>query len=250
MSQLNYSNSFMGDEKLTDLLQREKKCSFDEAVQVLELLGFSPADQNILISENLKKAAMDMWDVQFGQSTRNFGLSKEAFDNLVAKLCAGDQSLFEHVFLNHFKPCMQFLIHQKNIAGHIAYDAAMDTLIVFRQMLVDGKVGYGNLRYLFTRMAFFAACKMQQKNNRFDPLESAQGFPDTESEPVDEESVRILGIAWAKLTEECKQLLGGFYYQNQSWRDIAVALGVTEDNARKKGQRCRDALTGFVKMYV
>jgi DNA-directed RNA polymerase specialized sigma24 family protein len=236
-------------EKLTEVIQREKKCSQEEALQIIDLLEFNKIVHQT-DAELLKKKALELWDAQFGQSSRNFGLSMHEFTALVDRLKNGDQSLFERVFLHHFNDCMLYLIHQKSTLQHIAYDATMDTLLKFRQLLVDGKITYGNLRYLFTRMAVFAAQKIRMKNTRIDPIESMQEMTVQEPDTVEEESLTILAKAWKKLGEECQHLLTHFYYNSKSWKEIAVLMEISEDNARKKGQRCRDALTTIVKDYT
>jgi DNA-directed RNA polymerase specialized sigma24 family protein len=236
-------------EKLVELIRVEKKCAAEEALHVVELLDLADSGTQ-MAPDALKKAAFELWEIQFGQSSRNFGLSRTAFQDLVTRLQAGDQTLFEHVFVNHFEACLNFLIYQKNIPQPIAYDASMDTLIVFRQMLADGKIEYGNLRFLFTRIAVFAAQKISNKNNRIDPLETIQGMKIPEPEYVDAESVQLLGRAWKQLDTACQQILSSFYYDNQSWKDIAAVLQITEGNARKKGQRCREALSGYVKKLI
>jgi hypothetical protein len=84
---------------------------------------------------------------------------------MAEQLRSGDQQLFERIFLHHFKPCMQFLMHFKNYSHTNAYDATMNTLLEFRQMILEHKLTYGNLRYLFTRIAVFNALKMAKKEN-------------------------------------------------------------------------------------
>ena len=57
-------------EKLEEIIRIEKKCPADEALQVVALLGMADAGEPT-DPDQLKKAAFEMWETQFGQSTRN-----------------------------------------------------------------------------------------------------------------------------------------------------------------------------------
>jgi len=83
----------------------------------------------------------------------NFGLDEEAFDLLKSKLKDGDTVLFEQIFLSHFDSCIRYIVKNFNATRDNAYDCVMQSLLDFRQKLVDDRIRYGNLRYLFTRMA-------------------------------------------------------------------------------------------------
>ena len=84
---------------------------------------------------------------------KNFGLSPEDFDGIVNDLKKNETHFFEQVFLQHFSDCIDFLQREYRADFNDAYDTTMDTLLEFRKRLVDGKLHYGNLRYLFTKMA-------------------------------------------------------------------------------------------------
>jgi len=85
---------------------------------------------------------------------KNFGLSHAKFEELCEGLRKdGDETLFEHVFIQHFEYCQQYLIREDQAPEHLAYDATMDALISFRARLANGSLTYGNLNWLLTRMA-------------------------------------------------------------------------------------------------
>ena len=85
--------------------------------------------------------------------TKNFGLSEEEFVQLKAQLVRGDEKLFQVIFFAHFESCMNYLKHQYKVPHEKAYDVTMDALLLFRRKILEGKVRYGNLRFLFTQMA-------------------------------------------------------------------------------------------------
>ena len=227
---------------LIDQLCREKNCALEEANQVIELLGIVP-ERSIT---QLKKKVFEIWEAHFGHKSRNFGLSKLEFEHLANQLRAGDQTLFERIFLRQFGDSMAYLKYHWDAPQSLAYDVTMDTLLRFRQSVVDNKINYGNLRFLFTRIAVWTLQKRRAKQTPL-PLEAAQYMAEPEEEGIDPESAQIFAAAWKELGEACKELLGRFYYDNQPWREIAAVLQITEDNVRKKAQRCKETLKNLVK---
>ncbi len=176
---------------------------------------------------------------------KNFGLSEEAFSDLKDKLIEGDEQLFEHVFLRHFDVCLAYVVREDKAPEHLAYDAVMDALLTFRQKIMTGKITYGNLRYLLTRMA-------RQHYYRRANKESATNFetlPELSEVPVlqlDPSATELLQRGWARLSDKCQQLLRAFYFLNQELKTIAQATGRKPEALRKQKQRCVDQLRGLV----
>jgi len=83
----------------------------------------------------------------------NFGLSYDEFCMYQQKLIAEDESLLKFIAENHFKVCIKYLTYNCKISEDIAYDTCLDTMLDFRDKILSGKIEYGNLSYLFTRMA-------------------------------------------------------------------------------------------------
>ena len=83
----------------------------------------------------------------------NFGLTKSEFDAYVTKLIQGDESLFTKVFRTHFHDSVSYIRMKFKISNEAAYDTCMDTMLEFRRKIIANKIQYGNLRFLFTRMA-------------------------------------------------------------------------------------------------
>jgi len=171
--------------------------------------------------------------------TKNFGLSEQAFAELLQALRQGDEQLFEQVFVSYFEPCMAFL-KLKYKAGHSnAYDATMWSLLHFRQLLVDGKVAYGNLEAYFLRMAISRYLKEQGANKEI-PTEFLPELTNaTEESMADAETLDILAKAWNKLGELCQKLLKGFYYDKTDLKTLTILLSdSSESNTRKRKERC------------
>jgi DNA-directed RNA polymerase specialized sigma24 family protein len=177
---------------------------------------------------------------------QNFGLTQLEFDGLVQKLKAGDESMFEKIFLSHFNYCISYLKKHYNAQYDAAYDVTMDTLIEFRYRLILDKVTYGNLRYLFTKIA----CQQYVKN-------MAKGFklvePIFEHIEVDDNfdhKLEVLKKAWLDLGVEDRKLLENVYYLDIPLIKMAEVTSKTDATLRKQKQRAMDKLRQiFFNLY-
>lgn len=172
--------------------------------------------------------------------SQNFDLTEIQFNEMVEKLQNGDKTMFEWVFLSHFSACRTYLIKNYRANAEDAYDATMDTLLTFHRLLLENKVQYGNLRYLFTKMSTQVYLKSHKKQQRL-------GQQDTKvdllaEEEYDKESERQLAKAWDKLGEGCRRLLQAFYYDGKGLNVMAEELGKDHAAIRKQKQRCVDTL--------
>ncbi len=174
---------------------------------------------------------------------KNFGLSEEAFAEMVSKLQAGDEGLFEQVFITHFKSCAALLKKKYKASHQDAYDATMNAMLAFCRNLKAGKVEYGNLRYLFTQMAshnYLKWIQRQSKTEEFTQFEIAEEMPH-----FDPESYELLGQAFAKLGEGCRDLLNAFYYNENTLQQISEQTTRSYVAIRKQKQRCIEKLRNF-----
>ena len=166
------------------------------------------------------------------QMSKNFGLSEKGFSEMCSALRQGNEELFEQVFLHHFKDCIHYLMNNYNLNHEDAYDASMDTLIQFRKKLIDGKIRYGNVRFLFTKMASQVYIKSKNKLKRVDGLTY-----DAESN-INEEELVVLEKAIEDLGEECQDLLKLNFYEKMTIAEIATLKDRNAATLRKTKQRC------------
>ncbi len=195
---------------------------------------------------------------QIGMS-KNFGLNQQDFDGLVHELQSGNQTLFEAIFLKHFKDCMHYLINNFGTQQPDAYDLTMDTLLEFRQRLIDGKVEYGNLQFLFTRMAVqkywrWAGKQKKQQNPMPSSTTETMYVSQEEEEPISESEINLLNKALEKISTECRQLLQSFYVHRVKLRELAIETDRKPEAVRKQKQRCinrlRQLFLQYSKQYV
>lgn len=176
---------------------------------------------------------------------QNFGLTKERFDELLEQLSLGKEDLFEHIFLAHFGDCRNYLVREDGVGDDLAYDATMDAMLTFRESLGRGKIAYGNLRFLLTRMARQHLYKKINKERSL-PL-SDQPIPDLPDElALDDASYQLLQQSWHKLGEACKALLERVYFDGVNMVKIAKEQQRTITAVRKQKERCVQKLRGWM----
>ena len=183
-------------------------------------------------------------------TNRNFGLTQAQFDDLTERLRQGDESLFETLFVNHFKSCQSILIKKYGSPQEEAYDSVMWAMLKMRHLLLDGKVEYGNLESYMIRMSVNKYLKKQERNREF-PTEILPESILEQDEGYDAATLAILNHAWQKMGDKCQELLKGFYYDKHELKQLTILLGdSSEANTRKKKERCLIELRGlFFRFY-
>ena len=168
---------------------------------------------------------------------KNFGLTELEFNTLVANLKNGDELLFERVFLMQFKQAMNYVIFKHKARKEEAYDATMDALIKFRVLLIEEKVNYGNLTFLFSKMASQNFLKGIRRASK---IELRETLPEITSntDSYSEEEKLVLNKAWSQLGKECQVILKSFFYKNMKSQEIGELLNKSAVAVRKQKERC------------
>jgi len=169
---------------------------------------------------------------------KNLGLSEPVFNELVTQLKQGNEVLFEKIFCRFFKKNIAILKGKYQANHENAYDCVMWAMLRMRQMLLDNKVTYGNLENYFTRMAVTRYIKFQSRKKEV----ATDTFPDIgigEEQFFDAETMEILNKAFAKMGDQCQQLLKGFYYDRIELKELTEIIGDSSAaNTRKRKERC------------
>ncbi len=176
------------------------------------------------------------------RKSNNFGLTELEFQKMLDALKAGDEELFEKIFLSEAEESIKTLRRHHGRSYEDSYDAVMDTLIRFRSCLVEGKLVYGNLRYIFNRMVKFRVLKKITRTKEFssDELELFD-VPVVEDE-YDSDQLEKMQAIWNGLKEEERKILHLRYNLDARLKDIAQNLGITESALRKRKQRILDKI--------
>ena len=174
---------------------------------------------------------------------QNFGLDEEEFFRLSSELKRNNDVLFERVFLSHFEYCIKFLQMKYKVSYDEAYDATMDTTLEFRLRILDDKVRYGNLRFLFNKMASQELLRNIKKFQIREVVESDL----VEEKVLDREDIIILKRAWNSLGNDCQSLLRLNFFSGMKLSAIAELKEKSAASIRKQKERCLSKLIGHFK---
>lgn len=172
----------------------------------------------------------------------NFGLTKVEFDQFVDKVKGGDESLFIKVFNVHFKSSVRYIQNKFSISEEAAYDTCMDTLLEFRSKLKTGKISYGNVRYLFTKMAVHRFLDdIKKKNKVNDAIQVFMGVS-TKIALSDSEFLSMLNYAVDQLEDSQKHMIKEIFYSGKGTEQIIEENDITYATFRKRKQRSLEKL--------
>jgi RNA polymerase sigma factor (sigma-70 family) len=182
--------------------------------------------------------------------SRNFGLTGVQYDVMLGELQRGNEELFERVFLSQFEAAIRRLKKNYRTTQADAYDTVMWSLLRFRESLVGGKIGYGNLEGYFQRIVTNCFLKKQERQREFANTEMlATTLPDADDfleKQFSNDDLKSLDLAWEKLCGRCRTILQGFYYDNLDHKTIAELVGDTnEATTRQRKRRCIEDLRGY-----
>ncbi len=170
---------------------------------------------------------------------KNFGLAQEEFDRMVQSLQGGDESLFEHIFLSQFKQTNIRLSRSLNIDEAKAYDVCMETLLLMRKKLIEGKLQYGNLNFIFFQMGKQIHIQQLRKKERVVRAEETSSLKFSDDGGSNKEAMlHLMNQVWTQLSLQCREILEKFYYDKMSMRNLALELDKSEVAVRKQKQRC------------
>lgn len=178
------------------------------------------------------------------KSKKNFGLFPEQFEMLSKDLRKGENRLFEMIYLAHFKKCQNFISKQFGIREPEAYDLTMDTLLIFRRGIMSGKIKYGNLEFLFTRMAYLLHLKRKKKLDKINKeeyayLKNIEGKLSIEDK---EAKLNQLEKAINNLNNQKQKFLQDHYQNKLKLTQMAKQSGESDSTIRKRKQRILEEL--------
>jgi len=196
---------------------------------------------------------------------KNFNLSATEFSDLVTKLRAGDDTLFEKIYLAHFEHSVNYLVRHQGADYEDAYTSTMNALLEIRKDLIHGKIEYGNLAYFFTYRAGKKLSKIRKRGNSNLKIVGIDNmdFKDEEnlmSRFQTKEMKEIISKTFQKLGEECSQLLKHYYYDDLSWSKIAKmyypeadakTITTKGDTFKKRAKRrCLPAFKTILERFI
>lgn len=180
--------------------------------------------------------------------SKNLGLTKKEFSDMLSRLIKGDETLIEKIYLKQCKTCMTNLIRAYSCTHEEAYESTIDALYDLRKDLMKNKIMYGNLASYFNRRAALVLFKTKRKS-KIDTisLDFDMDFEaSVDTDTVDEDVKVIIKNAISKLGSECRQIIKQFYFNETKLEDIAKELNKNHATVRKQISRCRDKLRNYI----
>lgn len=180
--------------------------------------------------------------IETSSTKRNFGLTEEQFLQFAAKTKNGDESLFLHISNTHFDHCINFLKGKFKLGEDDAYDVCLDAMLKFRSKILKDKIKYGNLSYLFTRMA--SNVFLDRKRQSAKVSQAIKFFTEDDGSYKMNENhfMDVLDYSMNLLDHENKELLDRLYYEEKDIHEISKKMKVSYPALRKRKQRMLEKL--------
>ena len=167
---------------------------------------------------------------------KNFGLTEASFRQMVLDLRSNCTRFFEQVFLAQFNETIRYVKREYDANHEDAYDATMDALLELRKRFVEGKLDYGNLRFLFTKMS--TQMYLLNKKRRLPVAQDLETLIELPDEQIETQVPESFKLAWQSLDAKCKHLLTLHYYGLKRLTEIAEELSQPPATVRKQKERC------------
>jgi len=172
----------------------------------------------------------------------NFGLSQQDFAQFAKKVKNGDESLFIRVFNLHFRDSVRYIQNKFNIPEDLAYDVCMETMLDFRSKLKQGKIKYGNMRYLYTKMATNHYVDGQKKKSKVQEAISVFHGDRHTGEIDEQEFFTLLNRAVEDLEESPKHMIKEIFFSGKNKEQIQQENEISSATFRKRKQRSLEKL--------
>ena len=174
-------------------------------------------------------------------------MSQEEFNQYVQKAKSGDDALFVLIYQVHFESCISFLRMKFKLTENEAYDICMDTMIKFRAKVLNDKISYGNLKFLYTRMASNVFLDSKRKEEKIQNAINHFSVDDSASKVNEDEFLDILDVAMEHLDEENRTLLQEIYFDEKDVHKVAEEMNISYPALRKRKQRMLEKLKSIFK---
>ena len=131
-----------------------------------------------------------------------------------------------------------------------AEDIFQDAYIIIYKQLKNDKLeltsGFENYFFGVSKNLWLKALSRKKLSNMVNPNNYKELAGNLEEENNENEKDILVQIHFIKLQNFCQKILK-LYIEKQSFKDIAQILNISEANARKRKQRCQEALSENIK---
>lgn len=164
-------------------------------------------------------------------SDKNFGLTEDEFNRMLKALKQGDDSLFEHIYLFHYENCVKYLVKFRGATRDLAYRATMKALLETRKELIQDKLVYNNLNFLFTNKAGKKLGKIRSLKKERMTMSSIEGMDFKDSSSFLEElQTKEINECVSKALQELEQ------------KEIAKAEKLRKAGKKSPLEKCSELL--------
>lgn len=179
---------------------------------------------------------------------KNFGLSAAEFKTMVSQMRESDNALLYHIYNVHFEYCKNYLKRRFSIGDEDAYDLFMDVMVIFRAKVLNGKITYGNLKFLYTRLAInYYIDRHRLKSKLEAAIENFNNKNDYDlnSGLNEENRITIITTCMKKLSPKDAKLLHNLYLDEHQPEELAAEMGITYAALRKRKERALKQLKKY-----
>lgn len=181
----------------------------------------------------------------------NFGLSEDRYTFLAQSLKVGDESLLRHIAQNHFQACIKYLINNCKISEDQAYDICLDTMLVFRDKVLNDRISYGNLSYLYTRMAKNALIDKIKKDKKFESAVDLFLYHEKLNHEKPETKIyKVLEASISELDTDSTKLINDIYFSEKDVNKVADENNISYATLRKRKQRLLEKVRRMMEIKL
>lgn len=165
-------------------------------------------------------------------------------------IAENDYAVLENIYAESLPQVRQYVV-QNSGSGDDARDIFQEAILVIYK-----KVKAAELQltvdfhyYLFGICKRMWLNRLRRKDRTEAPLTAAQHF--TTEENIEEDWIKtrkwnLFQNKFAELADECRKVLQ-LFFNGQSSRDIAAAMGYSEEYAKRKKYKCKLSLAKLIK---
>lgn len=180
------------------------------------------------------------------------------------RLKAGDQKVVEQLFRQHYAYVTGFLVYREHIDKESASDAYTDAVLLFAQLVRDGRADCRNTRAFILKTALNTIRQERRIVKKVKPellgdlfldffLHQSQQFSDPLAENEEQETLQqqILSFesAWQKISDRCRELLTKKVYEGIKNADLALQFNLKNNDVVVQAiAQCKESLKKGIKL--
>lgn len=186
-------------------------------------------------------------------------MNEKELKQLRKALEKGDNSSLAFIFDEHADFCIQNLVYKNNCSRQDAEDIFVDSLLIFRENILNGKITYltdvRNYVYTTCRNQYLASLQKNQSQEKKlqkimpvrELLHSEDPLIKAEEHSEKEEMLQLATEAFELLNEKCQQVLHLFYVKQHSLKEIAKVTNTSSAGVVKTNKyRCLAKLSKLI----